>query len=80
MNSPSILFIAVQMLAAFIIFVAGFAALFGFLMLCLGVGWILYRCAISLRERLRFPGGAKSDWQRRFGRNDFVRVAGDGGD
>ncbi len=80
MNSPSILFIAVQMLAAFIIFVAGFAALFSFLMLCLGAGWILYRCAISLRDRLRFPGSAKSEWLRRVGGSGLVRVAGDGGD
>jgi hypothetical protein len=61
MNSPSILFVAVQTLAAFLIFAAGFVALFVFLMLCLAVGWILYWCAIGLRDRLRVPG-AKSVW------------------
>jgi hypothetical protein len=74
----SIFFVAVQMLAAFVIFAAGFAALFAILMVCLAVGWILYWCAMGLRERLRFPG-AKDEWLRRLGRNDFARFAGDGG-
>jgi hypothetical protein len=79
MNSPSILFVAVQVLAAFVIFVAGFAALFGFLMVCLAVGWSVYWCVMGLRERLRFPG-AKSEWLRRLGRSGFPRVAHNGGD
>jgi hypothetical protein len=74
----SILFVAVQMLAAFLIFAAGFLAFFAVLMVCLAVGWILYWCAMGLRERLRFPG-AKDEWLRRLGRDDFARFAGDGG-
>jgi hypothetical protein len=47
-------------------------------MVCLAVGWILYWCVMGLRERLRFPG-ARSEWLRRLGRNDFARFAGNGG-
>lgn len=74
----SIFFVAVQMLAAFVIFVAGFAALFALLMACLAVGWILYWCVTGWRERLRFPG-AKREWLRHLVRNDFARLAGHGG-
>jgi hypothetical protein len=70
----SMFFAAAQVLAAFVIFVAGFAALFAILMVCLAVGWILYWCVIGLRERLRFPG-AKTVWLRRLG---FARVGGNG--
>ena len=70
MTSPPILFVAVQMLAAFVIFVAGFAALFAILIACLAVGWILYWCVIGLRERLRFPG-AKRAWMEHWKRRLF---------
>jgi hypothetical protein len=79
MNSPSILFAVVQMLAAFVIFVAGFAALFGFLMVCLALGWSVCWCVMGWRERLRFPG-AKTEWLRRLGRAGFTRAASNGGD
>lgn len=70
----SIFVVAVQMLAAFVIFVAGFMALLTVVMVCVAVGWILYWCAVGLQERLRFPG-AKTVWLRRL---RFARSAGDG--
>jgi hypothetical protein len=73
----SISFVAVQMLAAFVIFIAGFAALFGILLVCLAVGWILYWSVIGLRERMRFPG-AKTVWLRHLRRSGLARVAGHG--
>ncbi|HKN61641.1 MAG TPA: hypothetical protein VJW93_10715 [Candidatus Acidoferrales bacterium] len=73
----SMFFVTVQMLAAFVIFLAGFAALFAVLMACLAVGWILYWCVIGLRERLRFPG-AKTVWLMRLRRLGFASVAGNG--
>jgi hypothetical protein len=71
----SIFVVAVQMLAAFVIFVAGFAALFAVLMVCLAVGWILYWSVTGLRERLRFPG-AKTVWLRHLRWSSSERVAG----
>jgi hypothetical protein len=71
----SIFVVAVQMLAAFVIFVAGFAALFAVVMVCLAVGWILYWSVMGLRERLRFPG-AKTVLLRRLTWSGFARVAG----
>jgi hypothetical protein len=40
--------VAVQMVAAFLIFVTGFAALFALLVACSGVVWILWRCVDRL--------------------------------
>lgn len=39
---------AFQMVAAYMIFVAGFLALFAFSILCFGVVWTLHRCAKRL--------------------------------
>jgi len=71
----SIFVVTVQMLAAFVIFIAGFAALFAILMVCVAVGWVLYWSVMGLRERMRFPG-AKTVLLRRLG---FARSAGHGG-
>ncbi len=70
----SIFFVAVQMLAALAIFVAGFAALFAVLIACIALGWVLYWSVTGLRERLRFPG-AKTVWLRRLRWSGFFRVA-----
>ena len=54
-----------QMVAAYIIFIAGFVALFTFALLCVAVVWILYRCAnrlavlISQSERHRLAPQSK---------------------
>jgi hypothetical protein len=75
MTDSSSFFTVVQVLAAFIIFVGGFIALFAALMVCLAAGWILYWCVTGLRERLRFPG-VKTVWLRHLRRIGFPRVAG----
>lgn len=47
MTSPSV-FVVLQVVAAFVIFVAGFLALFAFVMLCVALVWILCWCAKRL--------------------------------
>jgi hypothetical protein len=72
MNSLPILFVAIQTLTAFTIFPAGFVALFGFLVLCVAVGWILYWFVMGWWERLRVPG-AKREWKNHWKRLFVVR-------
>jgi hypothetical protein len=48
MTFPLLLNPLFQMAAAFIIFFAGFIALFSFIALCVVIGWALYQCTNRL--------------------------------
>ena len=48
MSSAPVFNIAFQMVAAFIIFVTGFVALFASGVVCVAAGWILYACSKRL--------------------------------
>ena len=48
MTFPLLLNPLFQMTAAFIVFFAGFITLFSFVVLCVVIGWVLYRCTTRL--------------------------------
>jgi uncharacterized membrane protein YfbV (UPF0208 family) len=48
MTTTPLFNVVVQMVAAFVIFITGFAALFAVLLVCSGVVWILRRCVDRL--------------------------------
>ncbi len=50
MTTTPVFNVAFQMVAAFLIFVTGFAALFASLVVCSGVVWVLWRCVDRLAE------------------------------
>jgi hypothetical protein len=52
MTSTPVFNIAFQMVAAFVIFVTGFVALFASLLVCVGTAWILLLCAKRLEVLL----------------------------
>jgi hypothetical protein len=53
MDSHSFVNPAFQVLAAFVIFLTGFMALFLFTLVCAAVVWILYRCTNRVAEVAR---------------------------
>ena len=48
MTFPLLLNPLFQMTAAFVVFFAGFITLFSFVILCVVIGWALYRCTTRL--------------------------------
>jgi hypothetical protein len=48
MTSTPVFNVAIQMVAAFVIFVTGFVALFASVLACVGTAWILLLCAKRL--------------------------------
>ena len=61
MTSTPVFNIAFQMVAAFVIFVTGFVALFASVLVCVGTAWILLLCAKRLAVLL---GRSQTDYVR----------------